>query len=314
MNDWQPLCAADIAVQRAALLDRARRYFSSRDVLAVDTPALGLSGVTDPHIDCTRTLDGGWLQTSPEYYMKRLLAAGFPDIYSICRVFRDGERGARHLPEFTMIEWYRLGMQLDDIIGDTLGLVTAVLDRCLTANDVDTFEYGVLFNDIAGIDIAACTTAELADTAAADSTLRATVGEDRDTWLNLIFATIITPQLPTDRFTVVRHFPASQAALARTCPANPAVADRFELFYGDIELANGYVELTDASEQARRMQNDNLNRRRLGKPESPHDERLLAAIDAGLPDCAGVALGFERLHMIANNAADIRTVVTFSET
>ncbi|NNC77523.1 MAG: EF-P lysine aminoacylase GenX [Woeseiaceae bacterium] len=314
MSDWQPLCPADVAAQRADLLARARSYFTERGVLAVDTPALGLAGVTDPHIDCYRTADGDWLQTSPEYYMKRLLAAGYPDIYSICRVFRDGERGTLHLPEFTMIEWYRHGMHLDAIIDDTLGLVGHVLNLRLTPENVPVYEYYALFNDIVGIDVKTCTIDDVAEAASVDDSLRAALGSDIDAWLDLILTTKISPRLPAEKFTVVQHYPTSQAALARVCPANPTVADRFEIFFGNVELANGYVELTDATEQARRMAIDNSNRRRLGKPEQPHDERLLAAIETGLPHCAGVALGFERLHMIAGNASDIRDVVTFAET
>ncbi len=313
MSNWRPASNADVAATRAAMLARARRYFADHDILAVDTPTLSPSAPTDPHIASmsVRPADR-YLHTSPEYHMKRLLADGYPDIYSICRVFRDGETGRHHLPEFTMIEWYRLRMSLDAIIADTLQLIAVVLERPGLATGVSCRDYSSIFVDSVAIDPLKSSIRDLADAATADEQLRTSLGDNRNAWLDLIMATKIAPQFSTNALSVVKHYPAPQAALARICPANASVADRFEVYYGALELANGYVELVDAQELARRMDDDLEVRRSLGLPAVPRDEQLIAALEAGLPECAGVAVGFERLHMIAANADDIRNIVSFA--
>ena len=313
MNRWRPLAAADVARQRAILLERAHGYFREHGVMPVDVPALGAAGVTDPNIEALRTADDAFLQTSPEYYMKRLLAAGYPDIYSIGRVFRGGERGRQHLAEFTMIEWYRLGMSLSDIIRDTVQLISRILDKPDLADTFERHDFANLVQACCGVNPLSDDSAQLAAACNADNELQRALGDDRDAWLDLLLATRVAPQLPAGTLSVVAHFPASQAALARLCPADPVVADRFEVFLGPMELANGYVELTDAPEQARRMHDDNEKRRRLGRPQIAADANLLAALEHGLPECAGVAVGFERLHMIAAGASDIRDVICFAD-
>jgi len=245
--------------------------------------------------------------------MKRLLAAGYPDIYSICRVYRGAETGKRHLPEFTMIEWYRHNMALGEIINDTSALIAAVLNQPDLASNVVHRNYVDLFVEVVGLEPMRASIDDLASAAAADGALRHLIGDYRDAWLDLILATRIAPAFPKGCLTVVQHYPASQAALSRLCPDNDQVGDRFEVFYGVLELANGYVELTDDDEQAKRMDSDLRVRRDLGKTQVPRDVRLLAALQSGLPECAGVALGFERLHMIAEHTDDIRNVVTFAE-
>lgn len=293
------------------MLARTRLYFDNENVLAVDTPALSTSAPTDPHIASMATGQSAYLHTSPEFHMKRLLADGYPDIYSICRVFRDGEDGRQHLPEFTMVEWYRLAMNLDAIIADTLQLIEFVLERAELASNASRRDYSNCFVDELLIDVRTASIQDLADVVAADEQLRRSLGDDRDSWLELIMATKIVPQFDTSSLTVVTHFPASQAALARHCPQDASLADRFEIYYGEIELANGYVELRDATELLRRMDNDLEIRRKVGLPTVPRDKNLIAAMDAGLPECAGVALGFERLHMVAAGVKDIRNVVSF---
>ena len=243
--------------------------------------------------------------------MKRLLAAGYPDIYSIGPVFRDGELGRRHAPEFTMIEWYRLRFGLDAIIDDAVRLVTACLGSPALEETVLRIDYANACHEYGNIDPFGATSAELAAAASADEQLREEIGDERDAWLDLILSTVIAPAFPTDRLTVVQHYPASQAALARICPGDDRVADRFEVFIGDMELANGYVELTDAAEQRRRIDADLDTRQRLGRSAHPWDEGLLGALEHGLPECAGVALGVERLQMVLDNADDIRDVMTF---
>ena len=317
MSNWRPTADAATARRRAALLARAREYFSERDVLAVDTPALGAAAASDPNIESleVRFLDGRvrYLHTSPEFCMKRLLAAGYPDIYSISRVFRDGEAGSRHVAEFTLLEWYRLGFGLEAIIEDTLGAIARCLDRPALAGSAAVHEYADALAAFAGVDAFAASADELAGAAGADAGLRAALGEDRDAWLDLVLSTAVAPRFEAGTLTVLRHYPASQAALARICPADARVADRFEVFLGGLELANGYVELTDAGEQRRRIEADRDARRRRGQPVNPRDDRLLDALGHGLPACAGVAVGVERLHMVADGAAHIRDVLCFCD-
>ena len=244
--------------------------------------------------------------------MKRLLAAGYPDIYSICRVFRGGENGRDHLPEFTMIEWYRHSMTLEAIIADTVQFIAHVLERPTLPGAVKRREYVSAFRDVVDLDPRTAPIDELANAVAADEDLRASLGDDRDAWLDLIMATRISPEFGTEELTVIQHYPASQASLARICPNNVELADRFEVYFGALELANGYVELTDADELERRIEVDLRTRRERGLAEVGSDKELLAAHVEGLPDCAGVALGFERLHMIEANVDDIRNVVSFT--
>jgi lysyl-tRNA synthetase class 2 len=313
VNDWRPGSDWRVAARRAALLARVRDYLDAQAVLSVDVPALAPATVTDPMIESIATVDGLFLATSPEFAMKRLLAAGYPDIYSVCRVFRGGESGRRHQREFTMIEWYRLNFGLGAIVDDTLNLVAHALDRPALADSAARHDYAELFVDKVGVDPLTAPLADIIAAADPDPGLRSALGDRRSDWLDLVLATVIAPQLPHDRLTVVRHYPAAQAALARACPADGRVADRFEVFAGTLELANGYVELVDPVEQAERFERDLEERRARGLPKVPVDDRLLAAIGAGLPDCAGVALGFERLHMFAESADDIRAVIPFAE-
>lgn len=310
MTDWRPSSGPAAAARRSLLLARTRDYFDRCKVLAVDTPALVASGVTDPNV-ASIPVDGGYLHTSPEYAMKRLLAAGYPDIYSISRVFREGERGRRHLREFTMIEWYRRDFGLDAIIADTLALIRHAIGDGGDALPATVLDYRDTFIAHAGVDPLTDPVEAFARAAGADEALAASLGDDRDAWLDLLMSTRVAAALAPDALTVIRHYPASQAALARVCPANPRVADRFEVYAGSLELANGYVELTDAAEQAARMRHDIERRRDRGLPPMQRDEALLAALEAGLPPCAGVALGAERLHLFAVGADDIRDVITF---
>jgi lysyl-tRNA synthetase class 2 len=318
VTDWRPTSGPDAAASRATMLRRVRDYFDASGALEVDTPALSPYAPSDTQIESltipqslvgTRPL---FLHTSPEFCMKRLLAAGYPDIFSICRVFRDGEFGRRHQPEFTILEWYRHDLNLPGIIDDTLRLIAATLDnRAPTAEPV-IIDYRDAFFRECELDALHAPIDELADAANADESLRAAIGEERDDWLDLLMATRIVPNFAEDRLTVIQHYPASQAAMARFCPADSRIADRFEVFCGRLELANGYVELTDDEEQLRRNERDNTNRRRRGREIRPMDANLLAALAAGLPQCSGVALGLERLQMVHDRTEDIRDVITFA--
>ncbi len=318
MNAWRPSSGPEAARTRAAMMRRIRDYFASSEALEVDTPALSPSAVSDTQIESleiARSLVSSrplYLHTSPEFCMKRLLAAGYPDIYSICRVFRDGESGRRHQPEFTMIEWYRLGFGLREIVDDTLELIAAALGPRRPAVTPVQHEYRAVFRETVGVDPLQASIDELATIADADADLRSALGDERDDWLDLVLSTRIAQHFDPKRLTVLRHYPASQAALARLCPDDPQVADRFEVFLGAVELANGYVELTDADEQAKRIELDLADRKRRGRVTRPVDTHLLAALQSGLPSCAGVAMGFELLQMIHDRTDDIGDVLTFS--
>jgi lysyl-tRNA synthetase class 2 len=297
------------------MLTRVRDYFQQQDVLAVDTPAISAFASSDPNIDniaLQRESTEKWLHTSPESSMKCLLAAGYPDIYSICRVFRDGEQGPRHLPEFTLLEWYRLGFQLSEIITDTTALIACCVQQDALADTVEIIDYVDAFARSAGIDVFAADCDELAAAANADDALRRSLGDEREVWLDLLLVDRVSPEFAPDRLTVLQHYPRPQAALARACPADEQVADRFEVFCGTLELANGYVELTDAAEQRQRFLKDSNDRQTVGKTATPSDELLLAALEHGMPQCAGVAVGFERLQMIYEKTDHISNVVTFA--
>jgi len=318
MTDWRPASGLAAAQTRAAMLRRLRGHFDTAGVLEVDTPALSPYAVSDTQIESFAipasefSSQRLFLSTSPEFCMKRLLAAGFPDIFSIARVFRDGECGRRHQPEFTMVEWYRLGFSLREIIEDTVAVIDTALQKGFLAEAPVSVDYRDCFLQTVGVDPLTASIDELTNAANADDRLRLAMGDFRDDWLDLILATRIAPKFAGDRLTVLRHYPAAQAALARLCPADPRVADRFEVFYGGIELANGYVELTDAAEQSRRINNDNADRQRRGRVVRPYDVSLLEALEAGLPACAGVAMGLERLQMILEKTDDVRDVVSFA--
>ena len=253
MTHWRPTSGPQAAASRAAMLRRIRAHFDHAAMLEVDTPALSPFAVSDTQIESLEIHRSAvssrplYLHTSPEFCLKRLLAAGYPDIYSICRVFRDGESGKQHQPEFTLVEWYRLNFSLQAIIDDTVAVIRAAL-AAAAPSALQLHDYRTLFVAALGVDPLAAPIAALADAAEADESLRAAVGSTRDDWLDLLLATRIAPTFSTDTLTVVRHYPASQAALARLCPADPLVADRFEVFLGPVELANGYVELTDADD------------------------------------------------------------------
>lgn len=318
MNDWRPASGPEAAASRAGLLRRVRAYFEAVEVLEVDTPALSAAAVSDTQIESFEIGDSSisnrslFLHTSPEFCMKRLLAGGYPDIFSVSRVFRDGEAGRRHQPEFTMIEWYRRDMGLHEIINDTAALIRYALGDSAPVADTVTVEYRDTVLAATGLDPITADIDSLANAVDADDPLRAAIGDERDDWLDLLLATRVIPGFPQDRLTALKHYPASQAALARLCPDDPAVADRFEVFLGPVELANGYVELTNAAEQSARIDADNEARVRRGRRVRKTDANLLAALESGLPECAGVAMGLERLQMIHDKMDDIRDVISFA--
>jgi len=312
---WRPLAGPAVAANRARLLQRAREFFETRGILEVDTPALSTYAITDPHIESLSVSSAMvpelFLHTSPEHKMKRLLAAGFGDIYQICKVFRDGERGRNHLAEFTLVEWYRLNFGLREIMHDTIEFVAALLDRSGLASSAEFISYEDAFRNTVNLSSRTVDAAELATCVNADEQLKRAIGDNADAWLDLVLAEKIVPEFADDKLTALFHYPATQAALARICSDDAVVADRFELFYGSLELANGFVELTDADEQLSRFERDRLARRESNAPVHQVDKELINALRAGLPPCAGVAVGFDRLLMLHEGQSDISAVTNF---
>ncbi|MGY0552169.1 EF-P lysine aminoacylase EpmA [Vreelandella sp. 2A-K22] len=319
--DWQPSASFETLCERARLMAKVRAFFAQRDVLEVETPVLGQGGSTDIHLVSLHTLartDKGqrrlWLQTSPEFHMKRLLAAGSGPIFQLARSFRDGEIGARHNIEFTMLEWYRPQFTLDQLIDETATLIMSLLPSF--PGPPVHYRYRELFHTYVEVDPFTTSLDRLRAIAAerAQMSAQSLADEGRETCLDLLMSVVIEPQLGQQELSVVVDYPASQAALARRHQDADGewVASRFEVYLNGIELANGYDELTDAAEQRTRFAEDNAERRRLGLPEVDVDERLLAALEHGMPEGAGVALGIDRLIQLALGKARLEDVLTFS--
>jgi lysyl-tRNA synthetase class 2 len=317
-RSWRPTATLETAQLRASMLATARKFFAEHNILEVETPVLARAAVSDPNIEsvgATLTVDPAhryFLHTSPEFAMKRLLCAGWPDIYQICKVFRDGEVGERHQPEFTMIEWYRRDLGLQAMISHTLHLLCQLLDLEQAALKVESLSYRDAFRQWLDLDPFTASIAKLQRASGADKHLVHALGNHRDDWLDLLLSTKIAPQFKPSSMVVLHHYPASQAALARICPGDPQVADRFEVFCGELELANGYYELADAGEQQRRCEQEQRLRLRQALPQRPLDAEFLTALRAGLPHCCGVAVGFDRLVMLRRRTGRLRDVQTFT--
>ncbi len=317
MNDassWRPTATKGALRQRAQALRATREFFFAREVLEVETPALINAPVSDVNLGSVRVQMSGaeqpqFLHTSPEYAMKRLLAAGSGDIYQICHVYRGAERGRQHNPEFTMLEWYRLGFSLEQLMHEVAALTNQLLGAQLP---VEFVSYRDAVRRHAGFDPLDADSSELQRAAQAlglDTAHAAKAG--RDELLDLIVGAQVGPALGATALTFLHRYPASQAALARLDSDDPRVALRFELYHRGLELANGYHELTSGAEQRMRFAADQMMRASRGLPTFEIDAHLLGALDAGLPDCAGVALGFDRVLMLAMNAASIDEVISF---
>lgn len=318
-HDWQPSASIETLRERARLLATIRAFFAARGVLEVETPILGHGGSTDPHLDSlsleATTTDGRerlWLQTSPEFHMKRLLAAGSGPIFQLARSFRDGEVGRRHNIEFTMLEWYRPGLSLDALVDECDALIRHVLPS--DPGPLRQHRYRGLFRDHLHLDPFQSPLVDLRQRAAEIGGLSMT-DADRDGCLDLLMSFAIEPQLGRDGIDVIVDYPASQAALARKRidPEDGVeIAARFEIYLHGTELANGYDELTDASEQAARFAEDNRQREALGKSAVDIDRHLVAALDAGMPTGSGIALGVDRLIQLALGKGTIAEIMAFA--
>lgn len=338
-REWRPSATFDNLRLRARLLAAVRSFFAVRNVLEVDTPLLYPATATDPHLDSFTTrytgpgvsdVDGRllYLQTSPEFAMKRLLAAGSGPIYQLGKAFRNGEAGQRHNPEFTLLEWYRPGFTLVELMSEVDALVREVTEASLALGRTQYLSYADAFIRYAGIDPHTASNASLYQCAVHHGIIAppGLAEHERDGWLDLLLTHLVEPQLGWERVsddssgsTTLRRgcplflfdYPASQAALARIRSGNPKVAERFELYIQGMELANGYDELGDVAEQRHRFEVDCAKRHALGLASLPLDERLLAALEAGLPACCGVALGVDRLMMLSVGTSLIDDIISF---
>jgi len=305
-DSWRPEAGLTELRARAVLLAQLRAFFAARDILEVETPLLCSYPVTDPNV-VPMTSGERWLQTSPEYAMKRLLAAGSGPIYQVCKAFRAGEAGASHNPEFTMLEWYRPGFELPQLMAEVGELMAAVLER----DSYRVVSYREIFCEQLQLDPFSASDAEL------EACVRSHIDyrpgpEPRDLWLDLLLSHVIEPRLTTEGLLFVHDYPASQAALARLREdASGCYAERFELYVDGVELANGYCELTDAAEQRCRFEHDNQLLQARGQPPRPLDEWLLQALQSGLPMCSGVALGVDRLLQAKLGLAQLREGLSF---
>ncbi|AWH89177.1 elongation factor P--(R)-beta-lysine ligase [Limnobaculum parvum] len=317
LASWQPSASIAKLLKRAKIVGEIRRFFLERGVLEVETPAMSQATVTDIHLFPFQTRFVGpgaadgmtlFLMTSPEFHMKRLLAAGSGPIYQMGKSFRNEEAGRYHNPEFTMLEWYRPHFDMYRLMNEVDDLLQQILD--CEASEVVSYQQ--IFIRHLDIDPLSADKSQLRAVAAKlDMEELASREEDRDTLLQMLFAFGVEPHIGQEKPTFVYHFPASQAALAEISSEDHRVAERFEVYYKGVELANGFRELTDAGEQRQRFEQENRKREARGLPVHPIDENFLAALAYGMPECAGVALGVDRLIMIALSARSISEVMAF---
>ena len=312
MNNFAPTCSRESWIKRQALMNKVRRFFEGRGVLEVETPVLSAAGGTDPQLDYFEVEGKRFMMTSPEFHMKRLLAAGFGDIFQITKSFRKDEFGAHHNNEFSMVEWYRVGMPQEKLMDEVEALVSEIIGKPINARRtrwIDAFKSYAGVNPLTASGeefAAACTAREIP--LPADGTAMS-----REDWWDYLMVFAVEPELAKNGPEFILDYPQSQAALAQTYVGEDGYtwARRFELFVDQVELCNGYTELTDAKEQRRRFDADLEIRRGMNKPLPPVDEHFLAALESGMPACSGVALGLDRLFMLAMNKKEIKDVILF---
>ena len=316
LTHWQPSADIKNLLKRAKIISEIRQFFTERGLIEVETPVLSEFGVTDLHLSTfntefitpfgeqSKTL---WLSTSPEYHMKRLLAAGSGPIFQISKVFRNEEAGNRHNPEFTMLEWSRPHFNMHRLINEVDDLLQQILD-CPPA---ESLSYQFAFQEYVGLDPLSASRQELVEMARKHNFM-AEEDEDRDTLLQFLFSEVVESQIGKEKPVAIYHFPSTQAALAQVSSEDQRVAERFEFYYKGLELANGFHELTDAREQRLRFEQDNRQREKHGLPTHSIDERFLAALEAGMPNSSGVALGVDRLIMVALGCEKISEVISFA--
>ena len=320
--DWLPTCQPQILRKRAQMLATIRDYFYAQDILEVETPCLCHTAGTDPNLDLFVThlhFAGNnkqrplTLQTSPEFSMKRLLASGSGSIYQICKAFRNGESGRYHNPEFTLLEWYRVGFNLQQLMDDIENLLCTTLKRIIPPGKSQRVSYHDIFMKHCGFSPLTSDIDVFSEYAVGKGFTEAPAicGQDLSLWQDFLFCHQIQPKIGHTRLTFIFDYPANQASLARINPNQPEVAERVEVFFQGVELANGFHELADPVEQERRFDQELEQRRKSNHFTPQKDRRLLAALKAGLPDCSGVAVGLDRLLMLSISANSIEEVLSF---
>lgn len=321
-STWQTTLTWDNAKKRAKLLAKIRQFFSARDVVEVETPALSQGTVTDVNLDALTSQynfladspisesDTLYLQTSPEFHMKRLLASGYGCIYQIAKAFRHEAYGNHHNPEFTMLEWYRIGFNQFDLMYEVDDLLQATID----STEAQFTSYQDIFIQCVDIDPLSASYEALALFIIEQKKAAEWLFEsgDKDLLLQFIFSEIIEPKIGQQAPQFIYNFPVAQASLAKISEDDSRVAERFECYYQGVELANGFNELTDATEQQKRFEEDNLKRKQKGLSQRTIDDNFIDALKHGLPQCSGVALGIDRLVMIALNVNNIQDIQSFS--
>ena len=319
-NAWQPTCRLEYLRLRAQILQQIRGFFSARNVLEVETPILGHACGTDPQLDFfSSTYDLGYkkeqlfLQTSPEFAMKRLLCAGSGSIFQIAKAFRNGESGRFHNPEFTMLEWYQVGYNLVDLMTEVDELLNFLSAEYLTLQATQQFSYQEIFLRLTGLDPLGFSYDEYSAFASSKNQPEALTlcGKDHNLWLDFIFSHHVQPSLGQSGFCLVYGYPATQSSLACVNIKNPKIVDRIEVFFKGIELGNGYYELQDAQEQSQRFDTEIQCRQETNRPVVVKDELLISALQQGLPECSGIAIGLDRLLMILTQSASIEEVLSF---
>jgi len=324
---WRPSANADVLRQRAQIYRQLREFFYLKNILEVETPILSRYGNTDPHIESFKALpnvmtkrsDEGnapcYLHTSPEFAMKRLLAANGESIYQICKVFRHDEFGRYHNPEFSMLEWYRVGFSYQELMDEVADLVLT-LQQTFYGKDqtisVEKMTYQQAFITTTGLNPQSSSTQELSDYVLAQQhSVQGLTSDDRDSWLDLIMGQFVQPQLGLGKLSFVYAFPATKSALANVRQGSPALAERFELFVEGVELANGYQELTDAQKILNVFETENEKRSHNNQHPVNYDKYLIMACEQGLPSCAGVAMGLDRLILLILKQKSLKNVLAF---
>jgi len=317
MQNWKSGASSDTLKSRARFLKQIRDFFEKNEILEVETPSISEFPSVDLHLESfSLNEEPGnhhhYLITSPEYHMKRLLCEGVGSIYQICKSFRKDDCGCYHNAEFTIIEWYRVGWDHWQLMNE----IEQLLDNLLGCGLADRIAYSSLFQNYLDIDPFSMNYEDLIRVCQKNDTVLPDYLDDpdmpRDEWLNFLMGALIEPYLGIDKPIFVFDYPSSQASLARICPENPLVSQRFELFYKGLELGNGFFELNNSQEQKRRFDKENEKRIQMNKTPLPIDHRFISALKEGLPDCAGVALGFDRIMMLALGIDDIDNMISFS--
>jgi lysyl-tRNA synthetase class 2 len=320
IENWQPACSLEQLHARAGLLQDIRRFFVGRGVLEVETPLLSRSSGTDPQLDFFTTefnlfpeRQTLFLQTSPEFAMKRLLAAGSGSIFQICKAFRNGESGRYHNPEFTLLEWYRVGFTLSDLMDEIAELIAFLFKNKFPLNETQRFSYQHIFQHYTGLDPLDFSYPAYCSYALKNK-LPDAIGiceHDHALWLDLLFSHMVQPNLGDNALCLVYGYPACQSSLAKINQQDARITERVEIFINGIELGNGYYELTDAIEQEKRFNQEISVRQTRNQTAAVKDQQFISALKAGLPDCSGMAIGLDRLLMLLCKKTSIGDVLAF---